>query len=329
MKYRLPGSRQSRSLFVLLILALVLPALPLPSFILRLGTLIFIYASVATSFNILAGYCGLISVVQAGFFGVGAYTTALMSIHLHTSFLAGLVAGTLVTAIMSAVVGLATLKLKGRYLIMATFGMNEVINLVMLNSEFTGGPNGLPGVSPPSLFGFVFSSVPSLYYLNLAGLVLVTVIVAFLVNSPFGRSMVALREDDLAAEAIGVNTASTRMIAFTVAGALAGLAGVFYAHNNLFVSYQTFTTDESFILLAMLVIGGLGSMPGPLLGVIVLLALPEALRGAAIYRYFLYGLVLLVVAPRWTGGLASIRWRKKTAVTARNSTLARKGRQTA
>ena len=110
-----------------------------------------------------------------------------------------------------------------------------------------------------------------------------------------------LREDDLAAEAIGVNTAKTRLIAFTVAGALAGLAGVFYAHNNLFVSYQTFTTDESFILLAMLVIGGLGSLPGPMLGVVVLLALPEALRGAAIYRYFLYGLVLLVVAPRWTG----------------------------
>ncbi len=307
MRLRLPASPQSRLLLVLLMVALVLPALPLPSFILRLGTLIFIYGSVVTSFNLLAGYCGLISVVQAGFFGIGAYAAALMSIHLHTSFLTNLVAATVLTGILSFLVGFATLKLKGRYLIMATFGINEVINLVMLNSEFTGGPNGLPGVSPPSLFGYVFSSVPSLYFLNLAGLVLVTVIVAFAVNSPFGRAMVALREDDLAAEAIGVNTAGTRLLASTLAGGLAGLAGVFYAHNNLFVSYQTFTTDESFILLAMLVIGGLGSMPGPLLGVIVLLALPEALRGATIYRYLLYGLVLLVVAPRWTGGLASIR----------------------
>ena len=313
MKIRLPASRQIRLLVVLLFVALVLPALPLPNYILRLGTLIFIYGSVVTSFNLLAGYCGLISVVQAGFFGIGAYTAALMSIHLHTSFLANLCAATLVTGILSFLVGLATLKLKGRYLIMATFGINEVINLIMINSEFTGGPNGLPGVSPPALFGYVFSSIHSLYYLNLGGLVLVTVIVAFAVNSPFGRGMVALREDDLAAEAIGVNTASTRLIASTVAGALAGLAGVFYAHNNLFVSYQTFTTDESFILLAMLVIGGLGSMPGPLLGVIVLLALPEALRGAAVYRYLLYGLVLLVVAPRWTGGLASIRLPRRSA----------------
>jgi ABC-type branched-subunit amino acid transport system permease subunit len=320
LKNPLPGSRQY-FWYVLLVLALLLPALPLPSFIIRLGTLVFIYASVVTSFNLLAGYCGLISVVQAGFFGIGAYTAALMSVHLHTPFLANLVAGALASGVLSLLVGFATLKLKGRYLIMATFGINEVINLVMVNSEFTGGPNGLPGVSPPSLFGFVFSSVPSLYYLNLAGLVLVTAVVAFVVNSPFGRSMVALREDEMAAEAIGVNTASTRLLAFTLAGGLAGLAGVFYAHNNLFVSYQTFTTDESFILLAMLVIGGLGTLPGPILGVAVLLALPEALRGAALYRYFIYGLVLFVVAPRWSGGLAGIRLRRKVVPTKRRPTL--------
>lgn len=307
MRSPLPASRQSRYWSVLLVLALVLPLLSPPSFILRLASLIFIYAAVVTSFNLLAGYCGVISVAQAGFFGVGAYTSALMSVHWRTGFATGLVAGSLITGLLSAVVGFATVRLKGRYLIMATLGINEVINLVMVNSEFTGGPNGLPGVHPPALFGFVFTGAPSLYYLNLGALALVTVIVALLVNSPFGRSMVALREDDLAAEAIGINTALTRLAAFTVAGALAGLAGVFYAHNNLFVSYQSFTTDESFILLAMLVIGGIGTLPGPILGVAVLLALPEALRGASLYRYFLYGLALAVVAPQWPGGLAGLR----------------------
>jgi branched-chain amino acid transport system permease protein len=121
--------------------------------------------------------------------------------------------------------------------------------------------------------------------------------------------MVALREDDVAAEAIGIDTARTKLLAFTLAGALAGLAGVFYAHNNQFVSYQTFTTDESFILLAMLVIGGIGTMPGPIIGVALLLALPEALRGAALYRYLLYGLALAVVAPQWPAGIAGIFFR--------------------
>jgi len=313
MKFRLPLLRQSRYWYVALALVLVLPALPLPSFILRLATLIFIYSSVITGFNLLVGYCGLVSVAQAGFFGIGAYTAALMSIHLHTSFLVGLVTGTLVTGTISALIGAAILRLKGRYLIMATLGINEVINLVIVNATFTGGPNGLPGVSAPSLFGIVFSSVSSLYYLNLAGLVLVTAVVALLVNSAVGRSMVAVREDDLAAEAIGINVASTKLLAFTLTGAMAGLAGVFYAYNNLFVSYQSFTTGESFIMLAMLVIGGMGTLSGPFLGVALLMALPEVLRGASLYRYLFYGLALAVVAPLWPGGLASIRLGQKGA----------------
>ncbi|MGA2080194.1 MAG: branched-chain amino acid ABC transporter permease [Holophaga sp.] len=311
MRLPFPSSRQGRAWLLLLALAAALPVLPMPSYVFRLGALIFIYGSVVSSFNLLAGYCGVISVAHAGFFGIGAYTAGLMSVHLHTGFLTGMVAAALLTALLSLVVGFATVRLRGRYLIMATLGINEVINLVMFNSEFTGGPNGLPGVSFPELFGFTFSSTASLYYLNLGGLVLVTAIVALVVNSPFGRAMVALREDERAAEAIGIDTLRTKLMAFTLAGALAGLAGVFYAHNNQFVSYQTFTTDESFILLAMLVIGGLGTVAGPIIGVVLLLALPEALRGAALYRYFLYGLALAVVAPVWPAGLAGIRFRRK------------------
>lgn len=321
MRLPIPASRQGRTWLALLAVALVLPSLSLPSFVFRLGALIFIYGSVVASFNLLAGYCGLISVAHAGFFGIGAYTTGLMSVHLHTGFLPGVGAATLVAGILSLAVGLATVRLKGRYLIMATLGINEVINLVMFNSEFTGGPNGLPGVAPPDLFGHVFAGTTSLYYLNLAGLVLVTTVVAVVVNSPVGRAMIALREDDRAAEAIGINTLSTKLVAFTLAGALAGLAGAFYAHNNQFVSYQTFTTDESFILLAMLVIGGLGTLTGPIIGVALLLALPEVLRGAALYRYLLYGLALAVVAPQWPEGIAGLRpgtwaarWRRKPAL---------------
>jgi len=328
MKLRLPSLRQSLYWYAVLALTLMLPALPLPSYVFRIGALIFIYSSVISGFNLLVGYCGLVSVAQAGLFGIGAYTAGLMSVHLHTDFLVGLVAGTLVTAAVSALIGSAILRLKGRYLIMATLGINEVINLIMFNARFTGGPNGLPGVAAPSLFGFVFSSPVSLYYLNLAGLVLVTAVVALLVNSPVGRSIVAVREDDLAAEAIGINVASTKLLAFTLAGAIAGLAGGFYAHNTGFVSYQTFSTNESFTMLAMLVIGGMGTLPGPFLGVALLMALPEVLRSALLFRYLLYGLVLSVVAPLWPGGLASIHLRRKGAAAGRR-TLGRQGGKTA
>jgi branched-chain amino acid transport system permease protein len=329
MRLPLPTSRQGRAWFLLLAVALVLPALSLPSFVLRLGALIFIYGSVVTSFNLLAGYCGLISVAHAGFFGIGAYTTGMMSVYLHTGMFTGMVAGVLVTGLLSLLMGFATVRLKGRYLIMATLGINEVINLVMFNSEFTGGPNGLPGVGAPELFGYPFAGTTSLYYLNLAGLVLVTAIVALAVHSPLGRAMVALREDDVAAEAIGINTRRTKLVVFTLAGALAGLAGVFYAHNNQFVSWQTFTTDESFILLAMLVIGGLGTMPGPIIGVVLMLALPEALRGAALYRYLLYGLALAVVAPQWPAGIAGILFRSRRREGKGKAVLGKQGGQAA
>jgi branched-chain amino acid transport system permease protein len=325
---RLSSSRQSRYWYVILALALALPLLPLPSYVFRIGALIFIYASVLSGLNLLVGYCGLVSVAQAGFFGIGAYTAGLMSVHLHTNFLVGVATGTLLTAAICALIGSAILRLRGRYLIMATLGINEVINLIMFNARFTGGPNGLPGVAAPSLFGFVFSSPVALYYLNLVGLALVTAIVALLINSPVGRSIVAVREDDLAAEAIGINVASTKLLAFTLAGAIAGLAGGFYAHNTAFVSYQVFSTNESFTMLAMLVIGGMGTLPGPFLGVAVLMALPELLRSASLFRYLLYGLVLAVVAPMWPGGLASAHFPRKRAVAAGERTPSQQGGKT-
>ncbi len=301
----------------LMIPALLLPILRLPTFIYRIATLIFIYSCVNTGYNLLVGYCGIISVAQAGFFGIGAYTAALMSIHLHTSFVVNVVAGALMAATLSALLGLPILRLKGQYLVVATLGINQVISLVACNAEFTGGPNGLPGIAAPSILGISIASPTSLYYLNLGGLVLVTAVAALLVHSPVGRSMIAVREDQLAAEAIGINVGATKLLTFTLAAAIAGLAGGFYAHNGLYVSWQTFIPGESFIMLAMLTIGGMGTLAGPVLGTALLMALPEALRSASLYRFFLYGLALSVVAPLWPGGLTGIRMKRKASTATR------------
>ncbi|MHB0885603.1 MAG: branched-chain amino acid ABC transporter permease [Bacillota bacterium] len=291
-----------------LVVSLALPYFPLQTFVLRIASLVFIYSVVTVGLNLLTGYTGQLSVGQAGFFGIGAYTTALLSIHLHSSLVVDLVAATVMAAAVGFLLGLPILRLKGQYLVMATLGFNEVVRLVASTSEFTGGPNGLPGVSSPALFGYVFSSAASLYYLNLAGLLLALIVAALLVNSPVGRSMVAVREDEVAAAAIGINVRGTKLLAFTLAAGIAGFAGVLYAHNGQYVSWQTFVPSESFTMLAMLVVGGMGTLPGPLFGTALLLAMPEALRGASMFRFFLYGLALTVVAPAWPGGLAAIRW---------------------
>jgi len=308
----MPGPKTSKLSRLLwgatLLVALVLPCVPLPTFVFRVASLIFIYSAVNTGLNLLVGYTGQLSVGQAAFFGIGAYTTALLSIHLHSSLAVDLVAGTVVTALVALLLGIPILKLKGQYLIMATLGFGEVVRLVASTAEFTGGPNGLPGISLPSVFGHVLGSATALYYLNLAGLVLVLVIAAFLVNSPIGRSMVAVREDEAAASAIGINVQGVKLFAFVLAAAVAGFAGVLFAHNGQYVSWQTFVPDEAFTMLAMLVIGGMGTLPGPIIGTALLLALPEALRGAALFRYLLYGLALTVVAPVWPGGIAAIKW---------------------
>jgi len=293
---------------IVLAATLALPYLPLPTFVFRVASLVFIYSVVNIGLNLLTGYTGQLSVGQAGFFGIGAYATALLNLHLHSSLVVDLVAATLLTALVGILLGLPILRLKGQYLVMATLGFNEVIRLVASTADFTGGPNGLPGISPPSLFGSVFRSAASLYYLNLAGLLLVLAVAALLVHSPVGRSMVAVREDEVAAAAVGINVRGTKLLAFTLAAAIAGFAGVLYAHNGQYVSWQTFVPSESFTMLAMLVVGGMGTLPGPLFGTALLLALPEALRGASLFRFFLYGLALTVVAPIWPGGLAAIRW---------------------
>lgn len=291
-----------------LVVVLGLPYLPLPTFVFRVASLIFIYSVVTTGLNLLIGYCGQLSVGQAGFFGIGAYTTALLSIHLHSGLVVDLVVATLVTALIGMLLGIPILKLKGQYLVMATLGFGEVMRLVASTAEFTGGPNGLPGISLPSLFGYVFQSATALYYLNLAGLLLVLVVTAFLVNSPVGRAMIVVREDEAAAAAIGINVQGVKLLAFVLAAAMAGFAGVLFAHNSQYVSWQTFVPGEAFTMLAMLVLGGMGTLPGPIIGTALLIALPEALRGAALFRYLLYGLALTVVAPIWPGGIAAIKW---------------------
>jgi branched-chain amino acid transport system permease protein len=191
-------------------------------------------------------------------------------------------------------IGLPTLRLGGIYLAMATLGFGEIIHLVLLNwLAVTRGPLGIPAIPGPALLGVDLATPVRQYYVALALAVLATVAVSRLVNSRFGEAIQAIREDEIAAEAMGVPTTRLKVLTFTVSAALAGVAGAFFAHYASFVSPASFTLVESILVLSLLVFGGMGSVEGSIAGAVLLTVAPEAFRFLAEYRMVIYGAILL------------------------------------
>lgn len=248
------------------------------------GILILVMVNIilTVSLNLINGITGQFSIGHAGFMAVGAYTSALLSLLAHWPFVAVLLAGMAAAAVMGLLVGIPSLRLKGDYLAIATLGFGEIIRVVLVNLDLTGGPRGLPGIPAQTSF-FVAE-----------GLAVVTVVViANLINSAHGRAMLAVREDEVAAETMGVNATRYKVTAFVVGAAFAGLAGGLYAHYMMFIDPKSFGFFKSFEVLAMVVLGGLGSLTGSILSAAVLTYLPELLRQFAMLRMVLYSLLLI------------------------------------
>ena len=264
-------------------------------YILRIITLVGVYVILALGLSLILGYTGQLSMGHAAFFGIGAYTSALLSLHFGWSFWFTLPIAGLVGCIFGFLLGLPTLRVKEDYLAIVTLAFGELVRLTMLNwIGLTRGPMGLPNIPPPSLFGIMLSSVPQFYIC--LGLVFLTVFsIHRLVNSAFGREMIAIREDEIAADAMGINVTRVKVIVFALAGLYAGLAGSFFAHFNGYISPDNFTYSESVGILLMIVLGGIDSIPGVILGASVLTLLPEALRGIGAWRMVIYGLLMVVM----------------------------------
>ncbi|MDI6870065.1 MAG: branched-chain amino acid ABC transporter permease [Bacillota bacterium] len=250
------------------------------------GILILVMVNVilAVSLNLINGITGQFSIGHAGFMAVGAYVSALLSIHLRWPFAAVLVAGMAAAAVMGVVVGIPTLRLKGDYLAIATLGFGEIIRVVIVNLDITGGPRGLPGIPPKTGF-FVAEALAALTIL----------VISNLINSAHGRAMLAVREDEVAAETMGVNATRYKVTAFVVGAAFAGLAGGLYAHYMMFIDPKSFSFFKSVEVLVMVVLGGLGSVTGSILSAAVLTYLPEMLRQFAMLRMVIYSMLLIVM----------------------------------
>jgi len=263
---------------------------------LQVLTFIGIYIILAQSLNLLNGYVGLLSIGHAAFYGVGAYASAKLVMDLHLPFLLAMPGAALVAAGVGYLIAKPTLHLSGIYMTLATLGFNIIFFLILQNwMSFTNGPLGIMDIPPPSFFGREIGSRLGYYYLILALVILTMVSLQRLISCRFGRALIAIREDELAAEAMGVHTTRYKIQAFVLAAFFAGLAGSFYAHFVKFVSPDSFYIYESFILLAMLAFGGQGNLAGPLVGAAVLVLIPEAFRFLQEYRMFVYGGVLIVM----------------------------------
>lgn len=276
-------------------LFLVLP-LFLNNYYIDILSLAGLYALLAVGLNITVGYAGLLDLGYAAFYGIGAYVYALLSTGIGLSFWLGLPLGGAIAAAFGVILGMITLRLRGDYLAIVTLGFVQIVYLVFNNwDSVTSGPNGILSIGQPELPGFVLRQPIHFYYLVLA-LLLVTVLAIYrLTHSQIGRAWIAIREDELAAAAMGINTTQMKVLAFALGAGIAGVAGVFFAAKYTFVSPESFTFLESVRVLSMVVLGGMGSLPGAILGAFLLTVLPELLRGLASYRMLIFGAALVVM----------------------------------
>jgi branched-chain amino acid transport system permease protein len=277
-----------------------------------------IYIILTLSLNLLVGYTGLAALGHAAFSCVGAYASALLALNYGLSPWLGLLVGACAAAVLGAFIGIPSLRLKGDYLAIATFGFGVIVYSIAKNwVSVTRGPMGLPGIPAFSIFGFQLSDIWQYLVLVAVFVFLTYFVINRIVNSPFGRVLRGIREDEIAALAMGKDINKYKIIVFVVGAFFAGIAGSLYAHYITFIDPSSFTVMESITILLMVVFGGMGSLSGSFIGAAVLVIFPELLRFlgmpssvAAPLRQMIYGLLLIILMlKRPQGILGTYRWK--------------------
>jgi len=261
----------------------------------QVGVTTMIFIVLAVSLNLVTGTAGLLSLGHAGFFGIGAYTAALCSKAFDLPFLFTLPLAGLVAALAGILVALPIMRLISIYFAVATLGVGEMIHVTLLNwVSFTRGPMGVRSIPPVEVFGYEITSVVGNYFVAATVAVIAIVAVHRLTHSYYGNALRSLREDDQCSAAMGLNPVRLKVEAFGISCGIAGLAGAVYAHTANYISPDSFKFGESILILAMIVVGGLGSVPGAILGALLLIVLPEALRGIGDFRMIAVGMFMFL-----------------------------------
>jgi branched-chain amino acid transport system permease protein len=311
--------------------AVALPFLPFSSrYLIDLGTTVLIYVMLGWGLNVVVGLAGLLDLGYVAFYAVGAYTFALLARDLGFTFWEGLPFSGLVAASFGVILGFPVLRLRGDYLAIVTLGFGEIIRIVLLNwSPVTGGPNGISDIPRPSFFGLPFDrSAPEgvvtfheffglefsperrvvfIYYVILALALVTNLFTLRLRKLPIGRAWEALREDEVACRALGINPTNVKLSAFGIGAMLGGFAGCFFATRQGFISPESFTFIESATILAIVVLGGMGSQMGVVLAALLLVTLPEFGRAFAEFRMLIFGAAMVAIMVWRPRGLLAHR----------------------
>ena len=274
---------------------------------LHIFNLVLIYSLFALGLNILTGYTGITSFGHAGFFAIGAYTTAIISTRFMIPPIITIFFASFFTGLFSFIIGLPVIRISGIYLAMITLGSAEFIRLLTINWEsLTGGPLGISHIPAISILGFCINNERSFFFFLYLILIIFTFIFFRIIKSPFGESLAAIKDDERAAEAIGIPCAKNKLISFFVSGFYSGLAGALYAHFDRFISPDAFTFSLSVLVLCMVILGGMGSIPGSILGAFIIVILLEYLQPLGDYRLLVYGLLLTIMISYYPQGIIGI-----------------------
>lgn len=283
-------------------------------YILHLFILICFYTLLSQSLNLSAGFTGLISLAHAGFYGIGAYTTAILSTQFGFSFWLSIPLAMLISGIIAFIVSLIALRTVEDYFIICTLGIQVILFSIMNNwMALTRGPLGIPGIPSISLFGFNLDSKISFLLLSLFFVAIVWVVLRNISKSGFGKTLTAISEDEIYSQSIGKNVYLSKTVSFTMSAMFAAIPGTLYAHYISYIDPTSFTVTESIFVLSIVIIGGLGNLTGSFLAAVFLVLLPEALRFvgmpdsiAANMRQIIYGLILVAVMMTGRNGVKEL-----------------------
>lgn len=298
------------------IILLLIPLVVTSNYVMHIAITIAIYGILVLGLELVLGQTGLFSLGHAAFYGMGAYTSALLVTLLGWPLWLGAIGAVIASGLLGVLLGFPTLRLRGDYLAIATLGFGEIFRLIMVNwDSLTKGPMGLPGIPRPQLLGETFDR--TMYYYLIVGAFFLCLALCYRISGSFlGRAFRAVRDDEDAAEFLGINIAKYKILAFAIGGMIAGLAGSFYAHYITFISPDTFVYQDSATLLAMVFLGGAGTVIGPVVGAVVLVILPELLRFLVEWRMMVVGVlmvVMMIYRPQGIMGEGKIRrpWKGK------------------
>ncbi|GED69372.1 branched-chain amino acid ABC transporter permease [Brevibacillus reuszeri] len=282
------------SIVLLLVVASCLPFLT-NNYWLDVATLALFYIVLAQGLNVVVGFAGLLDLGYAAFFAVGAYTTGILMTVYQWSFWTTLPVSMAIAAVVGVIIGAPTLRLRSDYLAIVTLGFGEIIRILAINLDITGSASGIYGIPRPSIGSYVLAGQMDFYYLILIIAILAVLAVKRLGSSRIGRAWMYIREDEDAAEAMGINRIKMKLLAYSIGAVIGSLGGSVFAVKMSAIAPLSFSFTQSIMILLAVVLGGLGSIPGVVLGAVLVIALPELLRSVEDWRYLIFGVALVAM----------------------------------